>query len=103
MEPSRRSLGAVGTATEVVIDLIYFATEAQDESGGDIWVVEDAFERALELFGVRAGRLTAAFAMRERNDAINGGRKGFGCEALGDQFRSIGGAIAGGDDRNRCV
>ena len=54
-------------------------------------------ERAPELLRVGPDGVSAAFAVREGDHAIDVGRQFRSPVAVGDQFGGVGGAIAGGD------
>jgi len=97
LQSGGRAGGPVGTAAQIMIDLVDFAPEAQDEGGRNVGMIENAFESALQLLGVGTHRLTAAFAVRESDDTINVRGKLFGGEALRDQFGGVGSAVAGSD------
>ena len=62
---------AVAIAPQIMIDLIDLAAQAENQRRRNIRMSEHALERALQLFGIRADGMAAAFAVRERHDAID--------------------------------
>ncbi len=92
--------GARLAGSEIMIDLVDFAAEADDERGGDVGMIENAGESALELRFVGALRHAAAFAVRERDDAIDVRRQNFVFESSGNRLDGVGGAVARSHDRD---
>ncbi len=97
---AHQAVGARRILAEIMIDLIHFAAQAENDRRGDIGMVEDAGQRALQLLGIGADGLAAAFAVREGHDAVDIGRQRFVFEAGGDQLGSVRGAVAGGHHRD---
>ena len=80
---------------QVVVDLVHFAAQPEDDGGRHVWMVKHTPQSALQLFGVRPDGVAAAFAVRECHDAIDVGRQGGAGEAFGDADGCVGGAIGG--------
>ena len=80
-----------------MIDLIYFASETEDDRGRDVGMIEHAGQSALQLHRIGADRVPAALTMRESHHAVDVRRHHVVLEACRDELRRVRGAVARGD------
>ncbi len=92
-----QAIGARSARAQIMIDLIHFAAQPENDRRRNIRMIQDAAKRAPELRQIGAGRLSASIAMRERDHSVDAcGQRGF-VVARRDPFGGVRGAVAGGD------
>ena len=88
----------VRLAAQVVTDLVHFATQPQNQRCRNVWMMEHARQRALQLLGIGPDRVSAAFAVGKGDNAIHIRRQRFSIEAASDLLSRMRSAITGRDD-----
>ena len=78
-----------------MIDLIHLAAQTENDRRRHVGMVQDAGQRALQLLGIGADGMAAAFAVRKRRHAIHVGRQRFVLKAGRDQLGGVRRAVAG--------
>ena len=97
---AHQPVGARRIRTQIMIDLVDFAAQAEDDRRRNVRMHQHAAQRAPQLIDIGADGVSAAFAVRKGHNAIDIRRQRLRPHSSRDRFRRMRRAVAGRHHRD---